>query len=156
MVQEEIINQVEEIDDQGIEDLTFPTDSNQSFVEKAWFRIFNYRGFRLYLSLCLFVYFQSKLTLMRSLTWGMKLLRWVKVGIIFGIIDPSSEEPPETPTISFFVDGVNKTLTVNSVMPEDTLWGDIDQIGSGTCDPLPTGNVTAGDVVTNCSGIIGN
>lgn len=52
------------------------------------------------------------------------------------------------------MDDVNNTLTVISVTPEDTFWDDIDQIGSGTCDPLPTGNVSAGDVITNCSGII--
>lgn len=154
LIQEEIIDQIEEIDNQELEDLTNLADSNQSFIEKAWFSIFKYRGFRLYLSLCLFVYFQSKLTLMRSLTWGIKLLRWVKVGIILGIIDPTSEEPPETPVISFYMDDVNNTLTVTSVTPEDTIWEDIDQIGLGTCDPLPTGNVSAGDVITNCSGII--
>jgi len=154
LVQEEIINQVEEIDDQEIEDLTFPMDSNQSFIEKAWFSIFNYRGFRLYLSLCLFVYFQSKLTLMRSLTWGMKLLRWVKVGIILGIIDPSPEEPPETPAISFSMDDVNNTLTVTYIAQDEIFWEDIDQIGSGTSDPLPTGNVSIGDEITNCLGII--
>ena len=154
LIQEEITDQIEEIDDQDLEDLTNLADSNQSFIEKAWLSIFNYRSFRLYLSLCLFAYFQSKLTLMRSLTWGIKLLRWVKVGIILGIVDPSPEEPPETPVISFYMDDVNDTLTVTSVTPEDTLWGDIDQIGSGVCDPLPTGNVSAGDKVTNCSGII--
>ena len=52
------------------------------------------------------------------------------------------------------MDDVNNTLTVTFVTPGDTFWDDIDQIGSGTCDPLPTGNVSAGDVITNCSGII--
>ena len=154
LIQEEITEQIEEIDNQDIKDLTNLADSNQSFIEKAWFSIFKYRGFRLYLSLCLFAYFQSKLTLMRSLTWGIKLLRWVKVGIILGIVDPTPEEPPETPSISFYLDDVNNTLTVASVASEDTFWGDIDQIGSGNCDPLPTGNVSTGDIITNCSGII--
>jgi len=154
LIQEEIIDQIEEIDDQEIEDLTYPMDSNQSFIERAWFSIFKYRGFRLTLSLGLFVSFQSKITLMRSLTWGIRLLRWVKVGIILGVIDPASEEPPETPTISFSLDDVNKTLTVTYMDQDEILWEDIDQIGSGTCDPLPTGNVSIGDEITNCLGII--
>lgn len=113
LIQEEIIDQIEEIDNQELEDLTNLVDSNQSFIEKVWFSIFEYRGFRLYLSLCLFVYFQSKLTLMRSLTWGIKLLRWVKVGIILGIVDPTPEEPPETPVISFYMDDVNNNINGN-------------------------------------------
>ena len=152
-IQDEIIRQVEEMEDEDIlqEELA---DSNQSFIEKIWLRVFNYRLFRLYISFWLLIYFQSKITLMRTINWAMKLLRWIQIGIILGIVDLPHYEPPETPDISFEMDMENNTLTVSYVYPEDVLWSDIDQIGSGTCDPLPTGNVTAGDEITNCMGII--
>lgn len=152
-LQDEIIRQVEEMKDEDIlqEELA---DSNQSFIEKIWFRVFNYRLFRLYISFWILIYFQSKIILMRTINWAMKLLRWIQVGIILGIVDLPQYEPPETPDISFEMDIENNTLTVGYVSPEDVLWSDIDQIGSGTCDPLPTGNVTVGDEITNCIGII--
>ncbi|MCK5112595.1 MAG: hypothetical protein KAQ84_03550, partial [Thermoplasmatales archaeon] len=129
-------------------------DSNQSLIEKIWLRVFNYRLFRLYISFWILIYLQSKITLLRTINWAMKLLRWIQVGIILGIVDLPQYEPPETPDISFEMDIENNTLTVSYVYPEDVLWGDIDQIGSGTCDPLPTGNVTVGDEITNCMGMI--
>jgi hypothetical protein len=152
-IQDEIIRQVEEMEDENIlqEELA---DSNQSFIEKIWLRVFNYRLFRLYISFWILIYFQSKIILMRTINWAMKLLRWIQIGIILGIVDLPQYEPPETPDISFEMDTENNTLTVSYVYPEDVLWSDIDQIGSGTCDPLPTGNVTTGDEITNCIGII--
>ena len=154
-VPEEIIDQIKEIKDEDIfqqepDQLARP---NASLRERIWLRIFNYRVFRLYLSLCLFAYFQSKLTLMRTMTWGIKLLRWVKVGIIIGVVDPSPDGS-ETPEIVFMQDLINSTLTVISVYPDNVLWSDIDQIGSGSCDPLPNGTVAPDDVIANCTGII--
>ena len=152
-IQDEIIRQVEEIEDEDIllEELA---DSNQSLIEKIWIGIFNYRLFRLYVSLWISVYHQSKITIMRTIHWAMKLLRWIEVGIILDIVDINPDGPQETPHISFDIDMENNTLTVSSVYPEDVMWGDIDQIGSGTCNPLPTGNVTVGDEITNCMGMI--
>jgi hypothetical protein len=130
-----------------------PKSDNQTFIEKIFWKIFNYRTFRLFISTCLFLYFQSKFTLMRTMTWGIKLLRWVKIGILMGFIDPSQQEPT-TPDIVFEQDEVNNTLMVVSVSLDNVLWSDINQIGSGSCDPLPIGNVTVGGEITNCSGII--
>ena len=130
-----------------------PKSDNQTFIEKIFWKIFNYRTFRLFISTCLFLFFQSKLTLMRTMTWGIKLLRWVKIGILLGFIDPS-QQPPQTPDIVFEQDTVNNTLLVVSVNPDNVLWSDIAEIGSGSCDPLPVGNVTIGNEITNCTGII--
>jgi hypothetical protein len=130
-----------------------PAADNQTFLEKIYWKIFNYRVFRLYISTCIFLYHPSKLTLMRTMTWGIKLLRLVKIGIILGFINPTPQQP-QPPTIVFGQDLVNKTLTVTAVTPDKILWSDIDQIGSGSCDPLPNGNVTVGDQITNCTGII--
>jgi len=153
LVHQEVVKEFEDILDQEIKDLSSLEDSNQSFIEKVWYSILNYRGFRLYLSLCLFAHSQSKIILMRSITWGIKLLRWVNVGIVLGIIDLTSEEPPETPEIIFIMDNMNNELQVASA-PYDVYWEDIEQIGPGTCDPLPTGYVMAGDIITNCMGTI--
>ena len=152
-IQDEIIRQVEEMEDEDIlqEELA---DSNQSVIEKIWMGIFNYRLFRLSVSFWISLYLQSKITIIRTIHWAMKLLRWIQVGIILDIIDLNPDGPQETPDISFEMDMENNTLTVSSVYPENVSWSDIDQIGSGTCDPLPTGNVTVGDEITNCMGVI--
>ncbi len=127
-------------------------DSNQTLLEKIFWKILNYRVFRVYLSALLFVFFQSKFTLMRTMTWGIRLLRWVKVGILLGFIDPT-QQPPQTPVIDFQQDLGNDTLTV-TYASADILWSDLSEIGAGSCDPFPTGNVTAGEMITNCTGII--
>jgi len=127
-------------------------DDNQTVLEKIFWKIFNYRLFRVYLSALLFVYFQSKFTLLRTMTWGIRLLRWIKLGILLGFIDPS-QQPPQTPDIGFQQDLDNNTILVTYVAP-GVLWGDIAEIGAGSCDPLPEGNVSAGDLITNCAGII--
>ena len=152
-IQDEIIRQVEEMEDEDIlqEELA---DSNQSVIEKIWMGIFNYRLFRLSVSFWISLYLQSKITIIRTIHWAMKLLRWIQVGIILDIIDLNPDGPQETPDISFEMDMENNTLIVSYVYPEDVSWSDIDQIGSGTCDPLPTGNVTVGDEITNCMGVI--
>ncbi len=152
-IQDEIIRQVEEMEDEDIlqEELA---DSNQSLIEKIWIGIFNYRLFRLSVSFWISLYLQSKITIIRTIHWAMKLLRWIQVGIILDIVDLNPDGPQETPDISFEMDMENNTLAVSSVYPEDVLWSDIDQIGSGTCNPLPTGNVTVGDEITNCMGLI--
>jgi len=129
------------------------SEDNQTFLEKIFWKIYNYRVFRLLVSLLLFIKFQSKFTLMRTMTWGIRLLRWVKVGILLGFIDPS-QQPPQTPDIGFQQDLGNDTLTVTYATAVDVLWSDISEIGAGSCDPFPEGNVTAGDMITNCTGII--
>ena len=155
-IQDELIRQVERIEDEDIlqKELDELADSNQSLLEKIWFRVFTYRLFRLFISIGILISSQLKITLLRTTHWATKLLRWISVGIILGIVDLPDYEPPEIQYISFEMDMDNKTLVVDYVYPEDVLWGDIDQIGSGTCDPLPTGNVTVGDEITNCLGMI--
>jgi len=86
------------------------------------------------------------------MTWGIRLLRWIKLGLLLGFIDPS-QQPPQTPDIGFQQDLGNDSITVTYVAPGE-LWSDIAEIGAGSCDPFPEGNVTAGDLITNCSGII--
>ncbi len=128
-------------------------DDNQTILEKIFWKIYNYRVFRLLISLLLFIKFQSKFTLMRTTTWGIRLLRWMKIGILLGFIDPS-EKPPQTPDIGFQQDEANNTLTVTYTTADDILWSDISEIGAGSCDLFLEGNVTAGDMITNCTGII--
>lgn len=130
-----------------------PNSDNQTMLEKVFWNIFKYRVFRLYLSTSLFVITQSKFMLWRTMTWGIRLLRWVKIGILLGIIDPD-QQTPYTPIISFEQDKINRTLTVLSVNPNSVLWNTIAEIGEGNCDPLPDGVVTVGDTLTNCTGII--
>ncbi|MFW6120006.1 MAG: hypothetical protein ACOC80_03780 [Petrotogales bacterium] len=152
-IHEEVTHQIEEIENGEIlqDELNEP-DGNQSIFEKIWLGVFKYRLFRLYISLFIYLYFQSKLTLMRTAIWGIKVLKWLRIGIILGFVDPNLPGPSETPHISFEMDIENNTLTV--VSTDTALWSDIDQIGSGSCDPLPTGEVTVGDQITNCIGII--
>ncbi len=130
-----------------------PRNDNQTFLEKIFWKIYNYRVFRLVVSTLLFITFQSKFTLWRTMSWGIRLLRWTKLGILLGYIDPSQQHP-QTPTIDFQQDLVNKTLTVVSIVPVNSLWSDITEIGAGSCNPLPEGNISAGDMITNCTGII--
>jgi hypothetical protein len=130
-----------------------PLSDNQTFLEKVYWKIFNYRLFRLYISACLFLYFQSNLALLRTTTWAIRLLRWVKIGILLGYIN-TNQQQPQTPTIVFEQDIGNRTLSVTSVSSADILWSDIAQIGAGGCDPFPEGNVTVGDTIIDCSGII--
>lgn len=128
-------------------------DDNQTFLEKIFWKIYNYRVFRLVVSALLFLKFQSKFTLWRTMTWGIRLLRWIKIGILLGYIDPT-QQPTQTPSIGFSPDLTNHTLTVISTSASDILWSDILEIGEGSCDAFPTGNVTIGDIITNCTGII--
>ena len=129
-------------------------DDNQTVLEKIFWKIYNYRVFRLVVSALFFLKFQSKFTLWRTMTWGIRLLRWIKVGVLLGFIDPSQQQPPQTPTISFQQDLTNHTLTVTYTSTSDILWSDITEIGEGSCDSFPSGNVTIGDSITNCTGII--
>jgi hypothetical protein len=128
-------------------------DDNQTFLETLFWKIFNYRLFRVYLSALLFVFFQSKFTLYRTMTWGIRLLRWIKIGILLGFIDPS-QQTPQTPVVGFQQDLANMTLTVTATSAVDISWTDIAEIGGGNCDPLPEGFVTVGDILINCTGII--
>jgi hypothetical protein len=126
---------------------------NQTLLEKIYWKMFNYRVARLYLSVYVYLVSPSNFSMLRVTTWGIKLLRITKVGILLGFIS-SNPQQPQQPTISFLQDTTNKTLTVVSAYPEGLLWNDIDQVGSGSCDPLPTGTVAQGDQITNCTGII--
>lgn len=125
---------------------------NQTFLEKMFWKVFNYRVLRLLISTLLFLKFQSKFTLWRTMTWGIRLLRLTKIGILLGFIDPSQHT--QTPTIQFQQNDVNNTLTVLAVIPSGVLWEDINEIGAGSCDPLPPGEVTVGDMLSNCTGIL--
>jgi hypothetical protein len=129
-----------------------PNADNQTLLEKIFWKIYNYRVIRLLISTLLFIKFQSKFTLWRTMTWGIRLLRWIKVGILLGFID-LSQQPPLTPNIVFQQDLGNDTLIV-SYASANVQWSDIAEIGEGGCDPLPEGNVTAGDMITSCTGII--
>ncbi|MEM4258965.1 MAG: hypothetical protein QXL17_07450 [Candidatus Thermoplasmatota archaeon] len=144
-----VSDEIHKIQDGGTQSKT----TNQTFLEKIYWKIFNYRVFRLYLSTCIFLYTHSKIMFFRTINWAIKLLRLVKVGIILGYIDPTPQQP-EKPEIIFSQDVVNKTLTVVSAKPDTLQWSDIDEIGSGSCDPFPTGTVTVGQQLTNCCGII--
>lgn len=131
---------------------TSPRADNQTILEKIFWKIFNYRVLRLLISTFLFIKIQSKITLWRTITWGIRLLRWTKIGILLGFIDPSQQA--QTPTIQFEQNDVNNTLTVLAVVPAGILWDDIEEIGAGSCDPIPTGEITAGDMLTNCTGFL--
>jgi len=97
-----------------------PKSDNRTFIEKIFWKMFYYRVFRLYISTCLFLFFQSKFTLIRTMTWAIRLLRLVKIGILLGFIDPSQQEP-KTPDVVFEQDEVNNTLMVVSVNPDNVL-----------------------------------
>lgn len=135
---------------------------NQTLLEKIFWKVFNYRLFRLYISTCLFIYFQSKFTLMRTMTWGIRLLRWVKIGILLGFIDPSQQ--PQTPNIACTTDSTTNRITV-ATADANIKWNDIiitNDTGSSNChwaiydgggvtnqttNVMPTSNVTAGDYI---------
>jgi hypothetical protein len=153
VMQDDFLRQIEEMQDEDMLQEKI-TNSNQSFIQKIWGQVLNYRLFRLYVSFMISVYLQLKITIVRTISWAIRVLRWINIGIILGIVDFTPDGPSETPTIMFSMDMENNTLTVTNVYPDDTMWGDIDQIGSGTSNPLPTGNVSMGDMITNCLGII--
>ena len=143
-----------------LENQDLPPDSinnlanNESLLSRIWTKVANYRFFRLYLSVCILIYTQSTLSLMRTTHWAIKTLKWVQVGIILGVIKMPDFTPPETPTILFDQNDENNTLTVLDISMENIYWEDIENIGSGTSDPLPPNNITIGDMITNCTGII--
>jgi hypothetical protein len=155
-IQDEIISHTADIDGEEVfqKELEELADSNESILEKIWLRVFNYRFFRLYVSFWILLYAQSKISLMRTIHWAIETLEWIQVGIILGIVDIPEYTPPVTPDISFTMDLENSTLSVDYVSSDNVLWSDIDQIGSGVCDPLPTGNVTFEDEITNCTGLL--
>jgi len=62
-----------------------------------------------------------------------------------------SEVPP---AIYFIPNYYVRTLTVTSVNFNDFHWSDFQNIGTGTCMVPTTGNVTAGDIITDCYGEI--
>ncbi len=152
---EELITYLEDFEDndlppENINNLA----NNESLLSRIWSTVANYRFFRLYLSVCITLYTQSTLSLMRTTHWAIKTLKWVQVGIMLGVIKMPDFTPPETPTILFDQNNDNNTLTVLDISMENIYWEDIENIGSGTCDPLPPNNITIGDMITNCTGII--
>lgn len=155
-IQAEINRQIKDLENDEIlqQNLEEIADNNQTLIQKIWNQVINYRFFRLYISFWITLYTQSKISLLRTINWAIKTLKWIQVGLILGVIDIPDYTPPETPTITFTRDTENNTLTVAAISTDNILWNNIDQIGSGTTDPLPTGNITIGDMITNCIGII--
>lgn len=154
-IHEEISKQLEQLDQETNNEIEIKqTDSNVSTLQKIWDLVFRYRMFRFSWSLFVYVSFPSKITMWRALTWSIKILKWVKIGVLLGFVDPAFWKQPIVPQISFEMDLGNNTLTVEYVYPENVSWEDIDQIGAGSCDPLPTGTITVGDEITNCAGVI--
>lgn len=153
-IQEEIIKQIEELEETNNEITIKRAESNQSIIQKIWQLVLRYRFFRFSFSLFLYISFPSKITMWRTLTWSVKIINWIKIGIILGTVDPDFWKHMYTPEIIFEMDEVNNTLTVIQVNPDDILWEDIEQIGSGDCDPFPTGTVEINDEITGCTGII--
>jgi len=151
-IQEKVLNQVDKIDEKPV--FYKQLNSNQSIIQKIWQLVFNYRMLRFSICALVYITFPSKITMLRTLTWSIKVIRWIKVGVILSIIDPDFWKAPEVPEINFEMDMANNTLTVQYINTEDVLWSDIDQIGSGNCDPFPSGTVAVGDMITNCQGII--
>ena len=154
-IQEEISKHIEDLDTETINEIEIKkADSNVSSLQKIWELVFQYRFFRW--SWCLFIYFTipTKITMWRTLTWSIKLIKWVQIGVLLGFVDPAFWKQPIIPQISFEMDLENNTLTVAYVSYENLSWDDIDEIGSGSCDPLPTGTITVGDEITNCVGVI--
>ena len=148
-IQEEISKQIEEL---NIE--IKQANSNESILEKIWGMIFQYRMFRFSWSLFVYVTIPTKITMWRTLSWSIKLIKWVKIGVLLGYVDPAFWKQPIIPQIAFEMDLANNTLVVDYVSHENISWDDIDQVGSGSCDPLPTGTVSVGDEITNCAGVI--
>ncbi len=154
-IYEEISKQIEKLDREANNEIEIKqADSNVSIFQKIWELVFKYRMFRFSWSLLVYVSFPNKITMWRAITWSIKILKWVKIGVLLGFIDPAFWKQPPVPQISFEMDLGNNTLTVEYVYPENVSWDDIDQIGAGSCDPLPTGTVMVGDEITNCAGII--
>ena len=145
---------IQQQNDETFQDLEDITNNNQTLIQKIWSSILNYRFFRLYLSFWITLYTQSDFSLYRTIHWAIETLEWLQLGIIIGIINIPDYTPPETPTILFDQNNENHTLTVTYISDENIYWEDIENIGSGTCDTLPTGNITIGDMITNCTGII--
>jgi len=128
--------------------------SNSSLLTKLWTIVLYYRLSRFLFSYGVYAVLPSKIMALRVLGWGIKILKWIEVGLILGVID-IPQTPPTTPDITFEANETNRTLTVMSVnYTGNVLWSDIAQIGNGTCDSLPTGVVEAGQMITNCSGVI--
>jgi len=154
-IQEEISKQIEELNKKTNNEIVIKqADSNVSTLQKIWELVFRYRMFRFTWSLFIYVSFPTKITMWRTLTWSIKVIKWIKIGVLLGFVDPAFWKQPIIPQISFEMDIANNTLVVVYVSYENISWNDIDQIGSGSCDPLPTGSVTVGDEITNCVGII--
>lgn len=61
---------------------------------------------------------------------------------------------PSTPSIMFMSNIFDNSITVMSVSPENILWSDITNVGSGSCVFPPNMYVTAGDNITDCYGTI--
>ncbi len=154
-IYEEISKQLEQLDQETNNEIEIQQpDSNVSVLQKIWELVLKYRWFRFTFSLALYFSFPNKITMWRAISWSIKVLKWVKIGILLGFIDPAFWKQPIMPQISFEMDFENKTLSVVYVSHENLSWDDIDQIGSGSCDPLPTGTIMVGDEITNCDGII--
>jgi hypothetical protein len=125
--------------------------TNRTLLAKLWSMVLKYRVARLSVSIIIYSYTHGTFMLWRTMTWGIKVLKWIKVGILLGFV--KYEAPPATPHFSFIADNATRTITVASA-DSGVLWSNITNIGTGSCNPFPAGNVTAGQQITNCSGEI--
>jgi len=82
--------------------------------------------------------------------FGEITLRWIPANTLLAIFEFSEKEPL---SITWVKDDAADTLTISSVEPANVLWGDIEIIGNCNTTGLSI-YVTAGDVITECSGTI--
>lgn len=123
--------------------------TNSTLLVKLWTKVYNYRVFRLLLCYLAYAKHPTKLMGIRIITMTEKVLDWVKIGLLFGIVDPI----PIRVDITFVADPVAKTITAQAVNTSDVRWNHILFIGNGNYSyAVPSGYVTAGQQVTNCSG----
>lgn len=126
---------------------------NNSTVKAIWTTVLYYRIFRLYLALTWYTLNRDPFAGMRAATWAIRIYNWIQIGIYLGIVEATPNL--QTPSVTFEQDLENRTLTVTAInFTRDVLWSDIEEVGGGTCDPLPSGVMAVGDKLTNCTGSI--
>jgi hypothetical protein len=124
------------------------TGTNNTLLIKLWNLVFRYRFIRLLLCFDMYAKHPTKLMGIRLVSMTEKVLDWVKFGLLLGIVDPV----PLYVDITFVADPVARTITASEVNTDNVKWSYIAVMGNVTFNPFPTGYVTAGDQITNCSG----
>ena len=141
----------EHLNDQNPDETENQPIQRVSIRQRIWDLVLKYRLYRLMNSINLYLLLNSNFMALRVLKWSIKVIRWIRVGIIIKVVDATYQEP----LITFTPDYQNNTLNVTYVFPKDLTWSDIEEIGEGTTAPLPTNKtVEIGDTITNCAGII--